>query len=80
MNSKKVQNNVMNGNGEGLSAKLNGRWVNVWFDMEEQNYKLEAGFEMMPHDYTETHEHIDNLVTSMREFANLRHWSATKYE
>lgn len=83
MNSKKVQMYLMHEGDEGLSLRLtNGRWINVYTqynfnpDTGEfgQVWYLNAGDDMMPADYFETHETIESLVASMRELRDLRSW------
>lgn len=81
--SVKITNYVLNGAGEGLQhTTRTGRWIKVYrvdpFDLGA-GFVLEAGNEMLPADYREEHTELDNLVSSMREIADLRSWKPCEY-
>ena len=73
--SKSQKFNQMVAGNETLGTVKNNRWFKVWFDMEAQEWQLQAGREMMPADYTETHTDIAELEKSMREVATFRSWN-----
>lgn len=57
------------------ASKATGRYCNAWKDIETGIYHLNAGYEGMPADYAEEHETLTSLAESMRDFADLRHWT-----
>lgn len=86
INSKKVKE-CLNGEGsEGLSLRIPNRWVNVYVALEPnaegnfvETYHLNAGSEMLPADYFETHDTLESLVASMREVRDLRSWQPSSF-
>lgn len=74
--SKKIQTVIVDTFGNVLRARRpNGRICSAWRD-EDGSFILNAQTEGMPADYFETHETVESLEKSMRDFADLRHWVA----
>ncbi len=77
--SKKIQTVIVDTFGNVLRAQRpNGRICSAWRE-EDGTFILQAQTEGMPADYKETHETVEDLEKSMRDFADLRHWVPDPY-
>lgn len=73
--SKSVKINTYVQTRDGLQCNLkNGRFVKAWRELETGKYLIQAGYDGSGVDYREEHDTVEELETSMREVANLRHW------
>ena len=64
---------------DALQREMGGRWIKVYgyedFDSPTgETFVLVAGGDMMPADYREEHDSIDDVLKSMRGVADLRRW------
>lgn len=62
-------------NYEMMQAWKGERYANAWKDIETELYHFGAGYDGSPEDYKEEWATPEELLESMRKFADLRHWN-----
>lgn len=64
----------------GVQAQKGSRWFKVYAAEPDSNrIVLEAGYDMMPADYREEHDSVEEALRSLQEVVDIANWQEAEF-